>query len=396
MTNNTGSSKVEWAHEGCITDEAIEEHRRRIGRKFQYSGACREANGDSILRFVNAIGDPNPLWRDEEYARKTRYGGLVAPPSFLYNVTLGLAMHGLKGVHAFHSGTDWEFYKPVVVYDKITYDCTFVGLDEHSSDFAPRWLVEHYQTDYFNRKDDLIARSNAHMIRAERLGMKKKGKYSSITIPHPWTEEERIKIEDEVLDEKIRGSKVRYWEDVEVGDEIPALVKGPISSCDEIAWCTAMESMKANSVALRDYRKVPGLAILHPATNAREYIESVHWDVEAGKTTGLPSAYDLGAQRQSWLIQSITHWMGDEGWVKRSSALYRRFLYVSDVVWIKGKVTKKYVDDEGECCVDIESTCINQRGENALHPALSTVALPSREKGTWPVEKRLSTSFPQI
>ena len=51
------------------------------------------------------------------------------------------------------------------------------------------------------------------------------------------------------------------------------------------------------------------------------------------------------------------------------------------------KVTKKFVDDEGEYCVEIETHAINQRNEDCM-PGRSTVALPSREKGIWPLDKR--------
>ena len=35
-----------------------------------------------IRRFVRAVGDSNPLWQDEESAKKTSYGGIIAPPTF--------------------------------------------------------------------------------------------------------------------------------------------------------------------------------------------------------------------------------------------------------------------------------------------------------------------------
>lgn len=35
-----------------------------------------------IRQFAEAIGDLNPLYVDEEYAAKTSYGGIIAPPTF--------------------------------------------------------------------------------------------------------------------------------------------------------------------------------------------------------------------------------------------------------------------------------------------------------------------------
>ena len=36
----------------------------------------------AVRRFAEAIGDPNPLYVDEEAARSSRYGGIIAPPTF--------------------------------------------------------------------------------------------------------------------------------------------------------------------------------------------------------------------------------------------------------------------------------------------------------------------------
>ncbi|MFC1820901.1 MaoC family dehydratase N-terminal domain-containing protein, partial [Thermodesulfobacteriota bacterium] len=41
---------------------------------------------DSIKHFVDAIGDMNPIFRDRTYAEKTKYGCLIAPPTFLYSI----------------------------------------------------------------------------------------------------------------------------------------------------------------------------------------------------------------------------------------------------------------------------------------------------------------------
>jgi hypothetical protein len=80
--------------------------------------------------------------------------------------------------------------------------------------------------------------------------------------------------------------------------------------------------------------------------------------------------------------------MSDEGWLKNSYTEYRRFVYHSDVVWLKGKVIKKYLDENGEHCVDIETSAVNQRGENTV-PGRATVILPSRIDQVSPVARRV-------
>ena len=37
---------------------------------------------DAVYLFAEAIGDPSPLYRDEEAAKGSRYGRLLAPPTF--------------------------------------------------------------------------------------------------------------------------------------------------------------------------------------------------------------------------------------------------------------------------------------------------------------------------
>jgi len=80
--------------------------------------------------------------------------------------------------------------------------------------------------------------------------------------------------------------------------------------------------------------------------------------------------------------------MGDDGWLKRSYTEYTRFVYLSDVVWLRGKVTDKYIDDEGDYCVRIERVAMNQRNENVM-PGYAIVALPSRDSRSSPLDKRI-------
>jgi hypothetical protein len=66
--------------EGLITPEALEKWKERIGMKMRIGNQFNElASKDAIRHFCDGIGDPNPLFRDEEYAKKTRYGSIVAP-----------------------------------------------------------------------------------------------------------------------------------------------------------------------------------------------------------------------------------------------------------------------------------------------------------------------------
>lgn len=41
-----------------------------------------EIEKGAIRRFAEAIGDPNPVYRDEQAARDAGYDGIIAPPTF--------------------------------------------------------------------------------------------------------------------------------------------------------------------------------------------------------------------------------------------------------------------------------------------------------------------------
>jgi len=67
---------------------------------------------------------------------------------------------------------------------------------------------------------------------------------------------------------------------------------------------------------------------------------------------------------------------------------YRSFVYLSDVLRFKGQVVRKYVDQDGENCLDLETSIVNQRGDNVM-PGKATVALPSKQTGVSPLDRRL-------
>jgi hypothetical protein len=72
--------------------------------------------------------------------------------------------------------------------------------------------------------------------------------------------------------------------------------------------------------------------------------------------------------------------MGDDGFLWRMSGDERAFNMMGDTTVLEGKIIKKYVEGK-KYCVDIESWAKNQLGEITMPANISTVILPSREKG---------------
>lgn len=377
--------------EGEITSEGLEDWNKRIGASLRVNNVFNQfVTKESITRYVNGIGDINPLFRDPEYAKTTAYGALITPPNWLYSVFPTWVLQGLPGIQAFHSGNDWKFYRPIYVYDTITPKCVFTGYDVKKSKFSEKMVMEYQRALFYNQREELVAETDLYLVRAERSTARKTGKYSSLQIPHPWTEEEKKAVDDDVLAEEIQGFNKRYWEDVTVGDELHPVVKGIFGFTDFIAYTVgaAPVSVAAHGYQLRQYKKHPAWAFRDSETGAWEPVYGVHYLKSAAKAVGVPFCYDAGAERQSWLINLLTNWMGDDGWIKSNYAEYRKFVYLSDAVWLKGKIAKKYMDENDEPCVDVETSAVNQREENTM-PGTATIILPSRDRGTSPLDSRV-------
>jgi acyl dehydratase len=386
-------SKVEFP-DGRLTEEMLAEVRRLIGTKFRIGHSINneEATRIAIRKFAEGIGDTNPLWTDEEYAKKTRYGTIIAPPSWVFSVFSGI-QYSFRGVGGFHSGSAIDFYLPVYRNDVITPEmvCTAIEGPKKSA-FAEKTVIERNDNLYTNQCGRLVTKVAWEVIHFERSKAKKTGKYHHVELPHPWTEEELRQIEEEVLAEEKARVGTPNWDDVEVGQKLEPLVKGPITMTDEIAFLIGggapIPRLTAHTVALKFYRRHPAWSFRDPVSKALEPIYAVHYNREAARAQGLPYQYDVGFQRQAWQIHLLTNFVGDDGWLKKTSSEFRKFVYYSDVIRLRGTITEKFKDGEGECCVRVETSAMNQRGEEVM-PGCAVVALPSRKHGTQPLDKRL-------
>ena len=380
--------------EARITPQMIAEMRARLGTKLRIQDSTHNeyATRMAILKFAEGIGDSNRLWLDGDYAATTRFKGIVAPPSFIW-ACFAQVQFGWRGLGGFHAGCDVEFLKPVYLGDKVTAECVFSSFDgPKKSNFAEETVIDHFNNKYWNQNGDLIATYHWWVVHFTRGKAREKASTNNIQLPHPWTDDELEKIEQEVLGETTRGNIPRYWEDVNIGDTVGPVVKGPLGITDEVAYIIGggvpIPRMMAHGSALRAYQRHPAWSFRDPNTMAREPVFAVHYNRQAARAMGVPEAYDVGLQRHCWGIQLITNWMGDDAWLKKSYSEYRKFVYLSDVVRVRGKVTKKYIDDDNDYCVEIERTAENQRGENVM-PGHAIVALPSREKGVSPLDSRV-------
>ena len=93
-----------------------------------------EVEKGHIRRFAQAVGDDNPLYYDEEYAGKSGYGGIIAPPTF--PTTFGFegekVLEGLDINYArlLHGEQEYEYFRPIMAGDAISFSTKITDVTE--------------------------------------------------------------------------------------------------------------------------------------------------------------------------------------------------------------------------------------------------------------------------
>jgi acyl dehydratase len=366
-----------------ITEAGLDDLRSRIGVKIENTVEPwnYEATRDAIRHYAHGIGDDNRLWCDPVYAEGTKYGSIVALPSFLFTTSRLISGYcgGLSGVHAMWAGADWTWEKPVLRGDTISTEAHLKGLIEHQTKFAGRSFQQTYHVDFFNQHGDKVAGADSWVFRTDRDEARERGtKYTEERgRVEPFTEAQLAEYSDIYASEELRGSTPRYWEDVKVGDTVPRIVKGPMTVTGFICYAQGWGGLyiRANKLAWKMQQAHPGLAIKN-RFNVPDCPERVHWDEAFALEVGAPGAYDYGPERCSWLTHHMTNWIGDQGFLRSSSCQIRRHNPDGDVMFIDGAVIRKF-EESGKKYVEVEQKATTHRGElSAFGTAIAE--LPSK------------------
>src|SRR5262245_8046134 len=148
-----------------ITQQGLDDLRRRIGVPITdtLEPWCYEATRDNIRHYAHGIGDDNPLWCDPAYAAKTKYGRVVALPSFIFplNRILSGYVGGLPGVHAMWAGADLTWHKSILCGDQFTTKAWLKNLIEHNTRFAGRAIQQIYHAEFYNQNNELVAEGDS-------------------------------------------------------------------------------------------------------------------------------------------------------------------------------------------------------------------------------------------
>lgn len=140
-----------------------EELRGKIGIDWE-PVVCNIEKG-MIQRFAQAIDDPNPLWQDEEYARRSRYGSIIAPPTFIQTVgwdqfekQFQLQVAPLLSGGRLNGGVELEYYQPVRPGDTITVITKIADVRERQGKKMGKMVFVTFEKTYKNQTQEPIAK----------------------------------------------------------------------------------------------------------------------------------------------------------------------------------------------------------------------------------------------
>ena len=129
---------------------------------------------DGIRHFAYCIPDPNALYLDHEYAATTRWGGIIAPPGYLYAhgspAWLG-KMPGIrdaagKELEGSDNATEaWEFFRPVRPGDTVFSYGRIAGIDPKKSRKLGDAVLVNEEMRFTNQSGELVARLNSFTFR---------------------------------------------------------------------------------------------------------------------------------------------------------------------------------------------------------------------------------------
>ena len=146
-------------------ESAITEEMREIARNWRYEPYTSAVERVRIRDYADAIDDPNPLWRDPEYARSIGYDDVPAPPTFLHAFVLH--HHGQRSPiprpfkRGFSASDEIETYRPIQAGDVLTVTGKVADLWERvGSSRTGRMVFVRHEYTYTDQRGAVVGKVN--------------------------------------------------------------------------------------------------------------------------------------------------------------------------------------------------------------------------------------------
>jgi acyl dehydratase len=126
----------------------------------------------AIQRYARAIGDPNPLYNEPDFASRTKYGRLLAPPGFTgWPVKAGWDMFKLVETlvkagapsRLLDGGVEFEFIETVRAGDILNATTKVANVTERETSMG-KTMFTTLETTFVNQKGNVALKSRATLI----------------------------------------------------------------------------------------------------------------------------------------------------------------------------------------------------------------------------------------
>ncbi len=373
-----------------------------LGKVLESSPIREPIANNDIRRWAHAMHYANLLHYDPKFASESRWGKLVAPQSFAIAVDDG---HGaapacvgcIPNSHLLFGGDEWWFYDTrtfggdYIYNERIPFDYTV-----KETGFAGPTCFQRGDNNYRNQNGDMVAKQRSTSIRylADAGG---ESVDTSAAEDPVWTKEELDTLEERKFQwiQMIHdlGHKERWWDDVNVGDQLPERVFGPHSIASFTTewrayfmntWGT-MDLRKNDLEALgftkemAGYENDPDMQLINPGLTDGAYYgpSRGHLFPEWARKIGMPRAYGYGASMGAWVTDYLAGWAGEHGMVVHSVANYRGPALSGDVTVQTAEVVDKMVDEDGRHLIQVKQKMATHTG-STMCTATAEIQLPKK------------------
>lgn len=139
-----------------------------IGRSFVSRG--RTIGEGDIMLFAGLVGDHNPLHVDEDFCRRTPYGGRIAHGPLTMSVAIGLMsqLNLIDGTAIGLLEIAWTFSAPVRIGDTVR--ARTVPLEARATRRPERGIVK-LGFDVLNQRDEVVQSGAITLMMQTRAGL---------------------------------------------------------------------------------------------------------------------------------------------------------------------------------------------------------------------------------
>lgn len=399
---------------------AVDALRREVERSGGVGPAVdrtETASQAAMLEYARLWNPYDPLYNDPEYAAGTRWRRLPALPCYIFEENIsGFPMMDDIGdelgnvFYYANDGGDIELFRPVYDGDVISFKSTkqeFRDVTPTEGDTLRQFSL-YGEAEMRDADGNLVGvgkgygRNAMMRILEGYVPTELEQTYEwleSIPPVHITTEAEWERIRTLWKNERVRGAKTLYWEDVKIGDEPIPTCSGPVSD---------MDMFRLHGAMIRSMPDARGFMEMGEELMTDAYGQKLHFMARHYSYCRVPGAravfYNFTAR--NFLMRMVTNWMGDDGFIRAfkwrfqnlfecmsknepgrdilAKVPYMRGKYVNrhgmegDTAVCRGYVTGKYKKD-GKALVDLSCWAETLDGD-VIQVMEFTVELPCRQE----------------